>query len=197
MMEQRGSNGEGGTDELSRETIFDVLSCRRRRHTLHYLTQQDGRVGLRELSEQLAAWEHGVPPADIGWEQRKGVYTTLRQVHLPRLCEAGIVEFDREQGAVTLSGEAENVRLYLDFVPEDEIPWNNYYLGLSGLSGCLLLLAEGGVVPFGEVPVVVWAAVVVCLFGLSAVAHTYHSRQTLLGRDGPPPGYDHEQGVER
>lgn len=183
--------------ELTRDAIYNVLSNQRRRYTLHYLARQDGTVDLRDLSKRIAAWEHDEQMVDVTWEQRKNVYTALQQVHLPRMDEAGIVDFDRNRGEITLRDDVENLQPYLDFVPENEIAWNKYYLGLTGLSGCSLTLAEVGLVPFSAIPPIAWAAFVIILFGASAVSQTYYSRQIRLGKDGQPPGYEYERREER
>jgi hypothetical protein len=110
--------------------------------------------------------------------------------------DMGIVEFDQDRGEILLGNDIEDLELHLDLVPENDVPWNKYYLGLSVFSGWLLVLAEGGLVPFSEVDTAVWAALIVLLFGVSAVSHTYHDRQMRLGSEGPPPGYEYERRDE-
>lgn len=183
--------------ELTRDTIYNILGNQRRRHTLHYLAQQEDTVDLRRLSEQVAAWEHDVPVTDVTWEQRKNVYTALQQVHLPRMDETGIVDFDHDEGEITRHEDVEDLRVYLDFVPENDIAWNKYYLGLTVVSGFALAFGEIGLVPFGMIPLVGWASFVIVLFGVSAVAHTYHNRKMRLGGDGSPPGHEYERGANR
>lgn len=185
------------TRSLTRETIYDVLSNQRRRYTLHYLAQNDGEVTLRDLSVQVSAWEGDIPPTAVTWQQRKNVYTALQQVHLPRMDEMGIVDFDTDRGEIALDEEASELQLYLDFVPENEIPWNRYYLGLSVFSGVALLLAESGIIPFSWLGSTTWASLFVLLFVLSATIHTYQSRKMRLGREGPPPGYAYERRGQR
>ncbi|MDZ7730506.1 MAG: hypothetical protein U5K37_05745 [Natrialbaceae archaeon] len=124
-----------------------MLSCRRRRYVLHYLLQREGVTTLRTLVEQIAAWENGVEVEGISYEQRMRVYTALRQSHLPKLDDGGIVSFDRDRGTVELTDEAADLEVYLDLVPGNTIPWSQYYAGLGALSCGLLVGMWVGLVP--------------------------------------------------
>lgn len=175
------------TDGVSRPEAFDVLSARRRRHVLHYLLQSGATVDLRDLSERVAAWENGVRAEAVTYKQRMRVYTALRQTHLPKMDEAGIVEFDKDRSTISLTDHGTDLEVYLDVVPNDDIPWSRYYLGLSALSAGLLLLVGLSVFPFGLLSGLQAAAVSTALFAASSVAHAYRSRRMELGREGPPP----------
>jgi len=94
-----------------------------------------------------------------------------------------------EDGAVELTEHAREVDVYLDIVPENDIPWNEYYVGLAGLAGGLLLVvwltnATGFISGLG------WATIVTLAFALSALAHLYLDRGVHLGSDGRPPELD-------
>ena len=177
----------GSTDGVSQPEAFDVLSARRRRHVLHYLLQRGSTVDLRDLSERLAAWENGVREEAVTYKQRMRVYTALRQTHLPKMDEAGIVEFDKDRSTVSLTDQGTDLEVYLDVVPHDDIPWSRYYLGLSALSAGFLLLVGLGVFPFGLLSGLQAAAVSTVLFAASSVGHAYRASRTKLGREGPPP----------
>ena len=86
---------------LNYNDCFDLLSNHRRRYTLHYLRQNGGQAELGELAEQVAAWENGIDIERISYDQRKRVYTSLQQVHLPQMDELGIVAFDEREGVAT------------------------------------------------------------------------------------------------
>ncbi|MFC7082599.1 DUF7344 domain-containing protein [Halorussus caseinilyticus] len=118
-------------EELSRDLVFDVLKNRRRRYALHYLRRADGSVQLSELAEQVAAWENDITVDTISAAERKRVYTALYQSHLPKLDDAGIVEYNQNRGIVELSGAAEQLDVYLDLESRPDIPWCNWYLGLA------------------------------------------------------------------
>jgi hypothetical protein len=170
-----------------RSELFGLLSNHRRRYAWHHCKHVDDRVTLSDLAEQVAAWEYEKSVAELTSAERKRVYTSLQQTHLPALDDAGIVSF--EDGAVELTEHAREVDVYLDIVPENDIPWNEYYVGLAGLAGGLLLVvwltnATGFVSGLG------WATIVTLAFALSALAHLYLDRGVHLGSDGRPPELD-------
>ncbi|AGB36488.1 DUF7344 domain-containing protein [Natronococcus occultus] len=174
-------------EELNRDEVFEMLSNQRRRWVLHYLKQQnEDRVDLRSLVDSVSSWEYETPADELPWKKRKRVYTSLRQSHLPRLDESGVIEYDRNRGEVALTNEARKLQLYLEYVPEDDIPWSHCYLGLSGVSAAITALAWYPVYPIGELSAVALGALVTAMFGLSAVVHTYHSRRNRIGHQGPP-----------
>jgi len=179
---------EQATDRpLSGADVFDLLASRRRRYTLHYLKQRREPVDVRELAEQVAAWENGVEVADLTSKERKRVYIALYQSHLPTMAKEGIVEYDADRGVVELTSALRDVDVYMEVVPKDDVPWNVYYLGLATADALLLLLAWLAVYPFSAVPDLVWAVFVLVTFGLSAFVQTYFNRRMRLGDEGPPP----------
>jgi DNA-binding transcriptional ArsR family regulator len=171
-------------ETLSRDDVFEVLSNARRRCALHYLKQHDGRrVELRELVDHIAAWENDTTTEKIGGDERKRVYTALRQNHLPKLDEAGIVDYAQRRGEVELTENAREVQMYLEYVPEDDIPWSQYYLGLSAVCAALVAATWGNIFPFGGLSGTALATIVVALFALSGLVHAYQSRKNRLGSD--------------
>jgi hypothetical protein len=173
--------------EVTQDLAFEVLSCRRRRDALHYLLHQERTVELRELATKLAAWENDIPVEAVTYKQRMRVYTALRQSHLPKMDENGIVEFDADRGTATLTDEASELQVYLDIVPHNEIRWSKYYVGLGVLCAGFLLGAIAGVPPFADIPGMGWAGLVTTFFLVSAVAHSYHDMNNRLGSDGDQP----------
>ena len=187
---ERGQPGEQGSVDLEKETVFEILSNQRRRHTLHYLLREEEAVELRELSTQLSAWENGVETEEISHKERKRVYTALRQTHLPKMDDVGVLEYDKHRGVIEPTAEVEQLEFYLDVVPEKEIPRSEYYLGLSAVAGGLVAAVWADVAPFGLVPDMVWMVVVVLAFFVSAAVDSYCARHRRLGKDGPPPDVD-------
>jgi len=168
--------------DISREEIFTVLSNGRRRRVLEYLEAHDEpRVDLRTLVDTLAEWEYGEPTETLSWKERKRVYTALRQSHLPKLAEAGAIEYDPSRGEVELTDDTREFQVYLEYVPEGDIPWSLCYLGLAGIGTTMVALSWLAVFPFGGVPGRVLSVVLLAMFSVSALAHTYHSRRNRLG----------------
>ncbi|WP_210424076.1 DUF7344 domain-containing protein [Halorussus ruber] len=172
--------------KLSRDLVFDVLKNRRRRYALHYLRRADDTVQLSELAEQVAAWENDIEVEAISAAERKRVYTALYQSHLPKLDDAGIVEYNQNRGIVKLSGAAEQLDVYLDLEAQPDIPWCNWYLGLAVAGLGLLTGAWLGLPPFSLVADVLLATVIVAAYGAVALAHTYYAQHADAAGETPP-----------
>lgn len=176
-----------GSDPLGEDAVFRVLRNKRRRYALHYLKQREEVVSVGELAERIAAWETDTPVAEVSTGARKRVYISLLQSHLPTLQDAGMVEFDDDRNTVQLTEAATDVDIYVELVPENDIAWPTYYLGLSVFTGAVLVFAWGGVYPLTELPPIAWFGFVVALFALSSVIHHLHQRESRLGNAGAPP----------
>lgn len=111
-----------GSTTLSREVVFDVLSSERRRRVLQYLLDVKDRTTLRDLSRVLAAWENDIRVSEITGQQRKRVYTALKQFHLPKMDRVGVIDYDDDRGTITLAEAAQNLRVYLGSCPETRSP---------------------------------------------------------------------------
>jgi hypothetical protein len=175
-----------GADNLSYDECFDLLSNYRRRCTLHYLEQHE-EATISDLSEQVAAWEYEQAPEEVSYDERKRVYTSLQQVHLPRMDEVGVVEFDSDQGTVETGPAAEELDIYLDVVTGRDVPWSVLYVALAGVSAALIGVATAGAPVLGSIPPVGWAVFVVTTFLFVSAAHTYLARTEMRLGAGEPP----------
>jgi len=186
--EPRSPSAESSS-ELTEEDVFDVLSHRRRRFALHYLVQQ-GETDLGELSEYVAAWENDKDVAELSTSERKHAYSALQQTHLPRMDEVGVVEFDKDRGTIEPSESLAELDIYMDVVRGNEIPWSEYYIGLTGVGAALVAALWTGVYPFAMLSETAWAAFLTTMFGVSALVHHYYARKTRLGVGEHPPEID-------
>jgi hypothetical protein len=101
--------------ELSRDEVFGILSNPRRRAAIHHMNDHPEEVvQLRDLAEQLAAWENDVDRTAVTYKQRKRVYTSLYQSHLPKMDDLGIVTFDKHRGTVEATEWTHALHEYLD-----------------------------------------------------------------------------------
>lgn len=149
---------------LTRDEVFDVLSSRRRRNVIHALRDAGGETTVGDLSRQLAAWENDHEDvSSVSAKERKRVYTALRQTHLPKLDEVGVVEYDPDRGTVTLSHVATDLYPYLR-VPELQ-RWPLYYGSVAALALLAIGAAAVGFLPssIGSESVAVVACVLVFL----------------------------------
>ncbi|AUX08755.1 hypothetical protein AArcSl_1120 [Halalkaliarchaeum desulfuricum] len=187
------SDAKGGEllqrDEPQRretQDVYEVLRNERRRYALHALSVADGPVAVGDLADRVAAWEHDTTVAEVTERERHRVYTSLQQVHIPRLDEAGLVRFDEDRGIVDPSPEIETYDVYLDVVGAEEISWSGYYLGLSLVTLAVFGLVALELYPFTLLPVEAWIAGVVVGFMGSAVIHVWSVRRTTGGFAGSP-----------
>ena len=167
----------------SQNTLFTALANHRRRFALYACNRADGELTLSDVAEQVAAWEYDKSVPEVTSSERKRVYTSLQQHHLPKLVEAELVEFDGD--TIRLTAKAEQIDLYLEIVTEDTLPWSLYYLGFAAVGGCAVALAHYGFVP-EQVTVTVMAMIVLAVLAISAIAHYYDTQRKHLDSEEVP-----------
>jgi len=177
MATQRG-------DLSDKDELFSILSNHRRRYTIQLCKQAEDTVTLSDLAEQVAAWEEDKTVSEITSAERKRVYTSLQQTHLPTLEDAGMIEYEDHE--IELTDAADELDVYMDVVPEDSIPWGPYYLGLSLVGALVMAGVQFEVLPTDPIPAVGWGLLVVAAFAVSAVVHTYSSNKYQLGEMDRP-----------
>ncbi|MUV87363.1 hypothetical protein GJ631_12520 [Natronomonas sp. CBA1123] len=187
----RGGLDSNGSDDsesgaLSTEAVFETLSSQRRRYTLHYLKQRGEPVTVRDLSEQVAAWENGIDRESVTPKLRKRVYTALYQTHLPKMSQLEVIEYDSDRGVVGMTPHVSQLDIYLDIVPTDDLPWSQFYLGLGAVFTALVTVAALGVRPFDLVPGFGYALCIALAVSGTAAYHTVRDRRTRLGGDDQP-----------
>lgn len=95
-----GRGADPGRSPLAHDEVFALLSSPRRRRVVRYLLLNDGEVSSGTLVDAIAALEAAPGSDSPETGDRKSVYVSLRQTHLPRLAEAGVVEYDPEEDTV-------------------------------------------------------------------------------------------------
>jgi DNA-binding transcriptional ArsR family regulator len=166
---------QSDTSALSQDVVFDLLSSPRRRFVLYYLRQEGAPVELRELADEVAAWENDMDVEELTSQQRKRVYVSLYQTHIPKLDEAGIIEYDQDSGMVALADRADELGSYLSS-NDETLPWQMYYLAVAVAGALLYSLVAFDVAVFAAVPEYVAGIAIIVAFGLSAVAHYLYNR---------------------
>ncbi|WP_267640723.1 DUF7344 domain-containing protein [Haloarchaeobius amylolyticus] len=191
VAKQRGNEEAEVSTPVSEDELFDVLSNQRRRYAVHVLKQEEqAAIDIGPMARQIAAWENDVELSQVDYSERKRVYTALQQQHLPRMDEAGVVEFDKDRGVVEPTAALADVDLYLDVVRGKEMPWNEYYLGLSGVAVALTAVVGADLWPFTAFSDFSWLVAVVIAFACSALAHRYYVTELELGSTEEPPELD-------
>lgn len=170
-------DGEGP----SRDEVFTALSNRRRRNVIKYLKTNGSGARVRDIAEQLAAWENDLEIPEVTYKQRKRVYTALHQSHLPKLAASGFIDYESDRGLVSLTPESRQLEVYLEIVSDNEILWSEYYVGLAVVCGLLAAAAWVGTIPFAAVSGYVYATVFAVLFGVSGLVHRVSTKRNRLG----------------
>ena len=133
---------------FSKDEIFHLLQNERRRMVLRYLRGTESPVRMRDVAEQVAAWEHDTTVEELTSTQRQRVYIPLYQSHLSKLDEAGLIEYQQNRGIVERKPLADRVDQYLqldstnDSTDEQhaESPeWEDYYIGATVFSYAVLI----------------------------------------------------------
>lgn len=166
---------------LSEETVFDVLSSPRRRYLLYYLRTVGGTAELNEIAQQVAAWENEIEVEAVERQQRKRVYVSLYQSHVPRLTEVGIIEYDADAGVVALADGAETIDVFLAGRRDSTRRWVWYYLAAAATSTLLVGVVILGVLDLSGLVV---AAVIAGAFAALAGAQFVTERERPV--DTPP-----------
>ena len=184
LPDEIASVADDETERLSKDVIFELLKNRRRREVLAYLLEADETVTLGELAEQIAAWENDTSVNALNSDQRKRVYVALYQTHLPKMDDAGIVEYDQDRGLISLADNADLLMMYLDTESHRQDRWDRWYAGLS-VAGVSLLGAALLEVPLlSAIPVIVLATAVVAAFLCLSALHVVQNRNQERNVDG-------------
>jgi DNA-binding transcriptional ArsR family regulator len=165
------------SEELSQDLVFDILSNTRRRMVLYYLREYGAPASVQEIAERIAALENEIPPEELSRQQQKRVYVSLYQTHLPKLHEAGIIEYDDAEGMVSLTDRALEIDTYLTPTSESTYPWQLHYLVLAAIGGILFVLASLSVSVFAAIPTLPLGIVLMLSFAVSAAIQYWQHTQ--------------------
>lgn len=134
-------------EPLDMDTIFATLKNNRRRIALRYLRNHGGRTILSDLANHITAQENGIPESQITSKQRKRVYVSLYQIHLPGMDRSGVIAFNRARGTIEVTPRTAELYPYLD-ASTGVNSRANHYLTVTIFGGLLygfgsLLLGPG------------------------------------------------------
>jgi anion-transporting ArsA/GET3 family ATPase len=90
------------TVSIEKDDAFHILQTTRRRAAIRYMLERDDEeeFRMRDMVEEIAAWEHDTTVARLSSEQRQRVYIALYQNHLPKLDDHDVIEYNRARGLV-------------------------------------------------------------------------------------------------
>ncbi len=117
-----GNTGPGSrnlSSAPSLDTVFDLLSARRRRYVIYYLVDMDDdTVDCDSLVEHVASLEADTDPSA---ERIDRIAADLYQIHLPKLDDAGVVDFDSRSDTVRFWGQP-SIEEYAEHAAMQELP---------------------------------------------------------------------------
>jgi len=158
--------------KLSKSDIFGILQNDRRRNVLELLRNK-GSQSVRSLSEEIALLEAGNEESKSSI--RKSIYVSLLQTHIPKMESLGIVTYDREKDCVELLPASRKFEVYMETVNKGDIPWSQYYLGISVLAVFGSIMIFEGLVKW--VSNYHWMFFISLIFLISSVIHQLHSQK--------------------
>ena len=89
-----------GTPSL--DQVFDLLSERRRRYVLYYLRDvEDGVASVEEVTEYVLRLENDLDISGVA----RSIDTALHHVHLPKLADSGVLEYDTRSETIRYWGQ--------------------------------------------------------------------------------------------
>ncbi|MFC6718147.1 hypothetical protein ACFQGT_10960 [Natrialbaceae archaeon GCM10025810] len=83
------------------DEVFSLLSNRRRRLLLRVMRSYEEELTLPDAAEEVASLETGRAVVNISAERVADVYLSLYHDHLPRLVDAGLLEYDQGRDLVS------------------------------------------------------------------------------------------------
>lgn len=169
---------EGNNTRTSTDGLFETLKNARRRAVLRYLINEEETVSFRDLVEYVAAHENDTEPESVSAAQRNRVRTALYQHHLGKLEEHGFITYDKREGTVSLNGNADRVRPYIEFEDEEEevrTDLVNYLFGgaMIGIATLVLLVPAMNV----------FSALASAGLGILLMVHTYQTKRSAGTKD--------------
>lgn len=162
------------SESLTPDDVFELLSNQRRRMVLYYLRQSSGSVEVKELAGQIATMENEIPKSELTSQQRKRVYVSLYQTHLPRMADMNTIEYDKDSGIVSLTDQTDEVDRYLTTPEQSTYPWKFHYLVLTVGGGTALLLSLLSTSIFDAISTLWVSAGLLVLFAVSTIGQYWY-----------------------
>jgi hypothetical protein len=167
---------------ISETTVHRVLSSPRRATALRLLSHE-GTMSVSRLADAVAAAEAGCdqPPSPL----RESVYNSLRQTHVPRLAELGLVAYDADNREVRALAAARSVRHYATPVALFGISWTGLYRGIGIVGLCLVVGTLAGLPVVSLLDPLLWASAALALLAGTSLCHLLADRRNLRSITDP------------
>jgi len=90
------------------DTVLDACKHPHRRIVLAAFVETHQPVPVDDLANAIVTHNHHMPPTDVSGETLTRIRTALNHVHLPKLDEAGLVEYGSEHQLVEPTAQFES-----------------------------------------------------------------------------------------
>lgn len=123
VMDEFSANSRDGprsnplAEACSTDVVFRLLADRTRRILFSLLGGNDEQVHLNDLAERIAAWKGDKPVAEVTADERESTKIELHHKHLPKLADAGVLDYDRETKTLPDRGQPTAVAEWLVACP--------------------------------------------------------------------------------
>ena len=98
-----------------------------------------------------------------------------------------MLDYESTGDEIELTETGEDLRVYMDVVRGNDIPWSEFYLGLSAFAAALVTVAWLDIYPFSIGGDAAYAGAIVLLFTMTSSVHLVRSRRNRLGAGESPP----------
>jgi hypothetical protein len=114
-------DNQADVESLTVDERFELLSARYRRYLLYSLSYFTTPVALARVADKVTELANG-EPADELPDERLEIYMQLYHTHLPRLVEAGVVQFNQTDDTVEFGPNASQLVPLLRRLVDEEFP---------------------------------------------------------------------------
>jgi hypothetical protein len=106
-------SGQVPQDILELDHVYEALGHPRRRY-LCYTLLESTEWSLPELAVKIVAYENDCSTSEVTDHQRERVYVSLYHVHVPKLVDEEVIQFDETTETITPGPNAQQVLLALE-----------------------------------------------------------------------------------
>ncbi|UTF54476.1 DUF7344 domain-containing protein [Natronosalvus rutilus] len=90
----------GDPERLSADALYNLLSHHRRRTILELLLAHEQKLTLSDLTNEIAVREYDDEITEISGDKIMDIHISLYHVHIPKLAETNIIEYDQSRGII-------------------------------------------------------------------------------------------------
>lgn len=94
-------------------TVLDVCGHKHRRIVLVVLSNRQQSMSIDDLTDAVIKYNHHIPQTGVDDETVKRVHVGLRHTHLPKLADAGFIQYDDERKVAQVGREDSNLSTIL------------------------------------------------------------------------------------